>query len=96
MLDKDTNFTFYRNRDVEFIPLFNQTPELVYCSDIKRVLLMLGADKYNPNSWRLFINSSKPSLKCVLLYNTNKYASIPKRKECPNKTSDGTEQIRKS
>jgi len=32
---------------------------------------------YNPENWRLFIDSSKTSLKAVLLHNTNKYASIP-------------------
>lgn len=32
---------------------------------------------YNPSEWRLFIDSSKESLKAVLLHNTNVYASIP-------------------
>ena len=34
-------------------------------------------EKYNPENWRLFIDSSKRSLKCVLLHNGNKYGSIP-------------------
>ena len=29
------------------------------------------------NSWRLYIDSSKRNLKCVLLHNSNEYASIP-------------------
>ncbi|GFT20544.1 uncharacterized protein TNCV_2183811 [Trichonephila clavipes] len=33
--------------------------------------------KYQPSDWRLFIDSSKISLKCVLLNNGNKYGSIP-------------------
>ena len=37
---------------------------------------MLGVDEYDPNSWRLFVDSSKRSLKFVLLNNTNKYAFI--------------------
>ena len=49
----------------------------VYCKDVKQLLLKLGLDEYNPDSWRLFIDSSKRSLKCVLLHNTNSYASIP-------------------
>ena len=77
LLDKDANVTFCWNRDAESIPLFNQILELVYCSDMKRVLMMQGVDKYDPNSWRLFIDSSKCSLKCVLLHSTNKYASVP-------------------
>ena len=32
---------------------------------------------YRPEDWRLFIDSSKKSLKCVLLHNSNGFASIP-------------------
>lgn len=32
---------------------------------------------YDSKDWRLFIDSSKRSLKCVLLHNGNKYGSIP-------------------
>lgn len=32
---------------------------------------------YTPRDWRLFIDSSKRSLKCVLLHNTNKHGSVP-------------------
>lgn len=38
---------------------------------------MLGLAAYNTNEWRLFIDSSKKSLKSVLLHNESKYASIP-------------------
>ena len=38
---------------------------------------MMGVPIYKPVDWRLFIDSSKRSLKCVLLHNTNEYASIP-------------------
>lgn len=37
----------------------------------------MGLEKYKPNDWRLFIDSSKRSLKCVLLHNGNKYGSVP-------------------
>ncbi|GFW77893.1 uncharacterized protein TNCV_3911031 [Trichonephila clavipes] len=37
----------------------------------------MGLKKYQPSDWRLFIDSSKRSLKCVLLNNRNKYGSIP-------------------
>jgi hypothetical protein len=33
--------------------------------------------QYAPDQWRLFIDSSKLSLKAVLLYNGNKLSSIP-------------------
>ncbi|GFV21245.1 uncharacterized protein TNCV_183961 [Trichonephila clavipes] len=32
---------------------------------------------YEPEEWRLFIDSSKRSLKAVLLHNGNRYASVP-------------------
>lgn len=41
--------------------------ELIHCFDIK----------YDSSEWRLFIDSSKTSLKVVLLHNGNKFASIP-------------------
>lgn len=33
--------------------------------------------KYNKNDWRSFIDSSKVSLKVVLLHNRNKFPSVP-------------------
>lgn len=45
-MEKDTSVNFYRNRNAEFIPLFNQALEFVYCGDIKDVLMMLGVDVY--------------------------------------------------
>ena len=32
--------------------------------------------QYEPKDWRLFIDSSKRSLKCVLLHNGNLFASV--------------------
>ena len=33
--------------------------------------------EYDPNHWRLLIDSSKTSLKAVKLYNANKLPSVP-------------------
>jgi len=33
--------------------------------------------EYNPDKWRLFINSSKMSLKLVLFHNGNRFPSVP-------------------
>ena len=33
--------------------------------------------QYEPKDWRLFIDSSKRSLKCVLLHNDNQFAFVP-------------------
>ena len=50
---------------------------LVFCNDVGGLLQKMGLAEYNPQEWRLFIDSSVRSLKCVLLHDDNKYASIP-------------------
>lgn len=37
----------------------------------------MGVTPYDPNEWQLFLDSSKTSLKCVLLHNTNLFGAIP-------------------
>ena len=37
----------------------------------------MGLPEYNPDKWRLFVDSSEQSLKCVLLHNGNKFACVP-------------------
>lgn len=56
---------------------FSQEGSLVFCNNIPEVVMKLGADNYDSTSWRLFIDSSKRSLKGVLLYNGNTYGSVP-------------------
>ena len=75
VLQAKTNVTFYRNREGNFLPFFKQYEEIVVCNDAE--LLESDIVHYEANSRRLFIYSSKRSLKCVLLHNTNEYASIP-------------------
>ena len=77
LLTTESNVTFYRNRDTEFAPFFAESDDFVYCTDAKNVVLTLGLPLYNPIEWRLFLDSSKRSLKAVLLNNTNVYAPIP-------------------
>jgi len=48
----------------------------VFCNDVCSVMEVLVND-YNPDQWRLFIDSSKVSLKVVLLHNGNRLPSIP-------------------
>ncbi|KAK5649680.1 hypothetical protein RI129_000709 [Pyrocoelia pectoralis] len=69
LLQPDTNITFYRKRDKDL-------PELGKIL-LKRLLQKMGLSEYTPDEWRLFIDSSRRSLKCVLLHNGNKYGSIP-------------------
>ena len=44
--------------------------------DVAGLMNALGI-KHEPQEWRLFIDSSKLSLKTVLLYNGNQHPTIP-------------------
>jgi len=54
---------------------FSQEDGVVFCNDVCSVMEVLRHE-YNPDQWRLFIVSSKVSLKVVLLHNGNRFASI--------------------
>ena len=45
---------------------------MTFCS----IMEVLGHE-YNPDQWRLFIDSSKGSLTVVLLHNENRFPSVP-------------------
>ena len=67
-----TSITFYRTREKELLPYFSKEEELVFCKDIEGVQLKMGASQYRALEWRLFIDSSKRCLKCVLQHNDNR------------------------
>ena len=50
----------------------------MYCYDIPGLVCKLGGSDivYQSSDWKLFLDSSKTSLKGVLLHNGNKYASV--------------------
>jgi len=50
--------------------------DLVFCYDVGGLMNALRI-KHDPQEWRLFIDSSKLSLKAVLLHNGNQHSSIP-------------------
>ena len=50
--------------------------DLVFCCDVDGLMNALGI-KHDLQEWRLFIDSSKLSLKAVLLHNGNQLQSIP-------------------
>ena len=47
----------------------------LFCNDVCSVIEVYGHG-YNPDQWRLFIDSSKVNLKVVLLHNGNKFPSV--------------------
>ena len=57
-------------------PFFRKEDDLVFCYDVNGLMNAIGI-KYDPQEWRLFIGSSKLSLKAVLLHNGNQHPSIP-------------------
>ena len=77
VLDSEAKITFYRNRDKEFIQYFSEEDDFVFCNNIQGLLSAMGLPEYNPDEWRLFIDRSKRSLKCVLLNNGGKFARVP-------------------
>ncbi|GBM19331.1 hypothetical protein AVEN_200264-1 [Araneus ventricosus] len=55
---------------------FCQDVDVIFCNDVDSSFKALEL-QHNPQEWRLFIDSSKVSLKAVLLHNGNKHPSIP-------------------
>ena len=48
----------------------------MFCSDVCSIMEVLGHE-YNPDQWRLFIDSSKVTLKVVLPHNRDRFPSVP-------------------
>ena len=76
LLMPDVNITSFRDRNNRFSKHFASEGELCYCKDVDGLFNEYNI-KNNPEEWRLFIDSSKRSLKAVLLHNGNKYPSLP-------------------
>jgi len=76
LLAPGTTFCWYRDREKSLVGFFSEGGNCVFCNDVSGFMQKLGL-LYDTAHWRLFIDSSKRSLKAVLLHNSNKYASIP-------------------
>lgn len=77
LLEKGAKVSNFRSRESSFLQYFRRDSSFVYCHNIEGLLLELGIPMYNSTEWRLFIDSSKRSLKCVLLHNGNLYGAVP-------------------
>ena len=77
LLSDSARINFFCNRHQEYLRFFSTVKDLVYCADIAQLLLKLEVSKYGAKDWKLFIDSSKQSMKCVLLHNGNQFASVP-------------------
>ena len=76
LLRQDTKVCFYCGCHEEFKVFFSQEDGVVFYNDVCSVMEVLGHE-FNPDQWRLFIDSSKVSLKVVLLHNGNKFPTVP-------------------
>ena len=76
LLAAGKTFYWYRICEEEFKKFFVKEGELVYCCDLPSLINRLGG-AFEPDDWRLFIDSSKRSFKAVPLKNENKLASVP-------------------
>lgn len=76
LLKHDVKISQYRQRQKDLLPFFEKKENLVVCSDVNGLMNCLNLD-HTPSEWRLFIDSSKLSLKAVLLHNGNQLPSIP-------------------
>jgi hypothetical protein len=76
----------HRKRHEDLVQFFRMERGLVACTDIDGVMQTLNIN-HSPLDWRLFIDSSKLSLKAVLLHNGNTLPSIPVGHEVHNKQS---------
>lgn len=67
-----------RGRQRNFKPYFDRdaTNTFAYCTDICGLMRAMNY-RYDPEEWRLFIDSSKRSLKAVLLYIDNTKNPVP-------------------
>jgi hypothetical protein len=85
ILASGVKFSWYRNREKEFRKYYAQEDQLVFRTEYRNLMHQLGEKEYDPSTWRLFIDSSKRSLKAVLLHNSNVLASMPLAQSCPNR-----------
>lgn len=68
-LEPGTSVQFYCNREAALRKFFHLDGELVYCNDFVGFLLTMGLPAHDSSEWRLFIDSCKSGIKCVLLHN---------------------------
>ena len=72
----NTTYSWYRQREKDLVQYFSMEETFVCCRNVAGLPQAMGC-MYDPTEWRLFIGSSKASLKCVLLHNGNRYATKP-------------------
>ena len=76
LLEPGTTISSFRIRNQSLARYYASAENICYGKDVEGLMTELGCED-NPAHWRLFIDSSKTSLKAVLLHNGNIKPSIP-------------------
>lgn len=76
LLDESAKITIFRHRHTDFVSFFKKIDCMIVCDNVQGLMSAMGIE-YHVEQWRLFIDSSKVSLKAVLLHNGNELPSIP-------------------
>jgi hypothetical protein len=76
LLQPGTNVSHFRTRHATLSTFYAKEDNICFCRDINGLFHELDSE-HLPDDWRLFIDSSKRSLKAVLLHNGNVKPSIP-------------------
>ena len=76
----------HRKRDKDLVRFLKMESGLVACADNDGLMQTLSIN-HNPLDWRLFIDSSKLSLRAVLVHNGNTQPSILVRHSSHNNES---------
>ncbi len=76
LLTADVRVSKFRDCQQQFNTFFFMESDLVACNNINGLMAALNI-AHNTCDWRLFIDSSKMSVKAVLLHNGNIKPSIP-------------------
>jgi len=76
LLQNCTTTPHFRYRHKELATYYKLENDICFCTDVNGLMRNLGCE-YVPDQWRLFIDSSKASLKAVLVHNGNEKPSVP-------------------
>ena len=76
LLKPGTKISHFRSHHMKFPSFYSQEENACFYNDISGLMQEIGCC-YDPSEWRLFSDSSKASLKAVLLHNTSSTCNKP-------------------
>ena len=76
LLQQETKISEFRHRNGKLSSFLDSYIGLCFCNDVDGIMMDLEYE-HRCDEWRLLIDSSKASLKVVLLHNGNTYPSTP-------------------